>query len=170
MTRLKTVPPDGTLAAPPVAKTVSQAWPDADDEPPVVAWTAQQAQQWRHGKSALSVRRLFVWQAVAGMVVAVLAWLVTANSAAGWSAAYGALCVLLPAALFARGVLRPAPLGVAVMGFFVWEGVKLALTFAMLAAAPKLLVGLVWPALLVGLVVTMKTSWVALMCRPKSDI
>lgn len=107
---------------------------------------------------------------MAGSAVALLAWWITANPVAGWSAAYGALCVLLPAALFARGVLRPAPVGVAVMGFFVWEGVKLALTFAMLAAAPKLLAGLVWPALLVGLVVTMKTSWVALMCRPKSDI
>jgi ATP synthase protein I len=45
--------------------------------------------------------------------------------------------------------------------------VKIGLTLAMLVAAPKLVLGLSWPAMLVGLVVTMKVYWVALLVRPK---
>ena len=52
------------------------------------------------------------------------------------------------------------------VGFFGWEMVKIALTVAMLAAAPKLVSQLSWLALLVGMVVTMKTYWIALMVRP----
>jgi ATP synthase protein I len=40
--------------------------------------------------------------------------------------------------------------------------VKIALTVAMLFAAPRLVSMLSWPAMLVGLVVTMKMSWLAL--------
>jgi ATP synthase protein I len=50
--------------------------------------------------------------------------------------------------------------------FFVWELAKLVLTVAMLAAAPRLVKDLSWLALLVGMVVTMKTYWVALQVRP----
>jgi len=43
----------------------------------------------------------------------------------------------------------------------------MALTVAMLFAAPRLVVNLNWPAMLVGLVLTMKVYWVVLMLRPK---
>ena len=49
----------------------------------------------------------------------------------------------------------------------VWEMVKIALTVAMLVAAPRLVSGLIWPALLVGLVLTMKVYWLALAYSPK---
>ncbi|MDP3413499.1 MAG: ATP synthase subunit I, partial [Polaromonas sp.] len=68
-------------------------------------------------------------------------------------------------ALFARGLtgkvwsMNP---GTAVAGFFLWEMVKVALTLAMLFAAPRLVSMLSWPIMLVGLVVTMKVSWFAL--------
>jgi len=39
------------------------------------------------------------------------------------------------------------------------------LAVAMLAAAPRMMSDLSWPALLVGLVVTMKVYWVALGVR-----
>lgn len=55
----------------------------------------------------------------------------------------------------------------AAFGFFIWEMVKIVLTVAMLFAAPRLVVNLSWPALLVGLVLTMKVYWVALVLRPK---
>jgi ATP synthase protein I len=44
------------------------------------------------------------------------------------------------------------------------------LTFAMLAMASRLVAGLSWPALLVGLVLAMKVYWVALAFarRPKT--
>jgi ATP synthase protein I len=45
--------------------------------------------------------------------------------------------------------------------------VKIGLTLAMLFAAPRLVSELSWPAMLVGLVVTMKVYWVALLVRPK---
>lgn len=51
-------------------------------------------------------------------------------------------------------------------GLFGWELVKVAMTVAMLAAAPRLVPGLSWLALLAGMVVTMKTYWIALMVRP----
>ena len=78
--------------------------------------------------------------------------------------------VVLPAALFARGLTgRFASLNAAtaMFGFFLWEMVKLALTVAMLIAAPNLVVALSWPALLVGLVLTMKVYWVALLFAPR---
>lgn len=46
----------------------------------------------------------------------------------------------------------------------------MALTVAMLFAAPRLVEGLSWPALLVGLVLTMKMMWVAWVARPKRGI
>jgi len=47
-----------------------------------------------------------------------------------------------------------------------WELVKIVLTVAMLAAAPRLVPGLSWLALLAGMVITMKTYWIALLARP----
>ncbi|MBU3739762.1 MAG: ATP synthase subunit I, partial [Rhodoferax sp.] len=67
--------------------------------------------------------------------------------------------------LFSRVTLSSP--GAAVAGFFVWELVKIGATLGMLFAAPQLVPDLVWPALLVGLIVTMKVYWVALLVRPK---
>ena len=115
----------------------------------------------------MSVWRFVVVQAAVGVLVALVAWLVTGRAEVGWSAAYGALSVVLPAALFARAVVRKRPGGAAaaMVGIFGWELVKLVLCIAMLAAAPKLVPGLSWLALLAGLVVVMKTYWVALIVR-----
>lgn len=160
-----------SLNAEPLAGAARGGWDSV--EPELAPWTAGQVQQWRRGKQKLDVRRLFLWQLAFGVLTAVICGVLAGQSSA-WSAAYGAVCVLLPGALFARGVLRPAPVGVAVVNFFVWEAVKLALTLALLALAPKLITGLVWPALLAGLIVTMKASWLAMMLRPghnpKNDI
>ena len=115
------------------------------------------------------------WSVVAGQVgagclVTVVAWLLTDKPHIAWSVGYGALAVVLPAALFARGLLSRVALsspGAAVAGFFAWEMVKIGLTLAMLFSAPRLVSELSWPAMLVGLVVTMKVYWVALLVRPK---
>ena len=55
--------------------------------------------------------------------------------------------------------------GFCIGGFFVWELVKIALTVAMLMAAPKLILQLNWLALLAGFVVTMKVYWLAVWLR-----
>jgi ATP synthase protein I len=49
----------------------------------------------------------------------------------------------------------------------VWEMVKIALSIAMLVIAPRWVSDLSWPALLVGLVLTMKVYWIALAFAPK---
>jgi ATP synthase protein I len=138
---------------------------DADFKPV----TAAQAQELRERNPAVSPWRVIVGQVVVGAVAAVAGWLLTGRSAVGWSMAWGALAVVIPAAVFARGLtgrLSSLNPGTAMFGFFLWEMVKLVLTVAMLVAAPRLVVGLSWPAMLVGLVVTMKASWGAVMLAP----
>lgn len=110
-------------------------------------------------------------QAVVGAVAALVAWAITGRQNVGWSVAYGALAVVLPAAVFARGLtgrIASINAGTAAVGFLVWEMVKIALSLAMLAAAPRLVAALSWPALLVGLVLAMKVYWVALAFTPRS--
>ena len=132
--------------------------------------TAAQAQTWRQQTPMMSIWVIVWGQLAAGCLVAMAAWLVTGKLAMGWSAGYGAIAVVVPAALFARGVTgklaRTIP-GAAMAGFFVWELVKIAVTVAMLFAAPRLVPELNWLALLVGFVVTMKVVWIALMFRTK---
>lgn len=135
--------------------------------------SVQEAAHWRSRNPSTSVWRVIVWQAVVGTAVAVAAWIWTGSVPAGWSAAYGALAVVLPAAVFARGVFRrAADAGAAaakagMVRFFIWEIAKILLTVAMLVMAARVVVDLSWLALLAGMVVTMKTYWIALMLRPR---
>jgi len=127
--------------------------------------TAEQVAELRKRQPLLSVWRVVSAQVVLGLLVATLVWFVSGQKAVVYSAVYGALAVIVPAALFARGLTsRVASLnaGAAVLGFFLWEMVKIGLTVAMLFAAPRLVNDLSWPAMLAGLVVTMKVYWVAL--------
>jgi len=129
----------------------------------------KEAQALRESHPLVSPWRVVAWQALVGVLVALAAWGLTQKSAVGWSAGYGALAVVIPGALFARGLLRQrgaANAGSALAGFFVWEMVKVALTMAMLVAAPRLILQLNWLALLAGFVVTMKVYWVAIWLRP----
>lgn len=129
--------------------------------------TAQEAQEWRRRHPAPSVWRLVAAQALMGVVVALVAWGVSGERHVAWSAGYGALAVVLPAAVFARGMARQRrAAGAAMVGFIGWELVKIVLTIAMLAAAPLWVSQLSWLALVVGMLVTMKTYWVALLVRP----
>ena len=68
--------------------------------------TAQEAQEWRKRHPAVSVWRLVRMQTVAGVLVALVAWAISGEAPVAWSAGYGALVVVLPAALFARGMAR----------------------------------------------------------------
>ncbi len=136
-------------------------------EPDFKPLTAEQASQWREGNPSLSPWRIVGWQAVAGALAALLAWGLSGRSEVAWSTGYGALAVVIPAALLARGLSRQAGVaGAALAGFFVWELVKVVLTVAMLLAAPKLVPHLSWLALLAGFVVAMKVYWVAVWLHP----
>lgn len=147
-------------------------WTEAEDEDPDFnPLTAEEAQQWRQRNPPVSPWRIVGGQVLVGAVVALLAWLVSGEASVGWSAAYGALAVVLPAALFARGMARQqgaSQAGAAMLGLFGWELAKLLLCIAMLVMAPRWVAGLSWLALLAGMVVTMKTYWIALLLRRSS--
>jgi ATP synthase protein I len=152
-------------------KTIAPLPEVQDDEPPFKPLSAEQARELREQNPPVSPWWVIGGQVVTGLVVALAAWAVTGRHNAGWSAGYGALAVVLPAAIFARGLTgRFASLnaGTAAVGFMVWEMVKIALTVAMLVAAPRLVPELSWPALLVGLVLVLKVYWVALAYAPRA--
>jgi ATP synthase protein I len=152
---------------------MSRMVPDSEDrdaESEYKPLTADEARQLRQRNPSVSPWRVVVGQVVVGLVVALAAWGLTGRANAGWSAGYGALAVVIPAALFARGLTgRFASLnaGAALAGLMVWEMVKVALTVAMLAAAPRLVMDLSWPAMLIGLVLTMQAYWGALVLAPR---
>ncbi|MFO6421527.1 ATP synthase subunit I [Hylemonella sp. W303a] len=151
------------------------SWDDAE-EVESQSLSAEEARLWRQRHPVTSPWRIVAWQAVAGMLAAVLTgWI---GLVSGWidsggealsiagSVLYGAGAVVLPAALLARVMSRPVArhagaAGVSLLRFFVWELVKLALAVAMMAAAPWLVPGLSWLALVGGLVVAMKAHGVA---------
>ncbi len=148
-------------------------WSDdksVEDEPVFEPLTADQARRLREEHPPVSPWWVVAGQVVMGLVTAVAAWVFTGKPNVGWSAGYGALAVVIPAAIFARGLTgRFASLnaGTAAVGFMLWEMVKIALTVAMMMAAPGLVPGLSWPALLVGLVLALKVYWVALAFAPR---
>lgn len=145
---------------------------DADefDEPEFKRLSAEEAQVLRKLHPPVSPWRVVVLQVVVGVAVALAAWGFTGRSSAGWSAGYGALAVVIPAMLFARGLMSQFAsinAATAAFGFFVWEAIKIAVSVGMLFAAPQLIADLDWLAMLIGLMVTLKVYWVALLMRPK---
>ena len=145
--------------------------PDDDiQESPVQPLSADEARRVRELNPPVSPWWVVVGQAGVGVVAGLAAWLLTGKQNVGWSVAYGALAVLIPAAVFARGLtgkFASLNAGTAAVGFLLWEMVKIALTLALIALAPRLVAGLSWPALLIGLVLAMKVYWVALAFAPR---
>src|SRR6478736_2874179 len=143
---------------------------ETDELPPIQPLSAEQARRLREQNPPLNPWWVVAGQAGMGIVAALAAWLLTGSQSVGWSVAYGALCVVVPAAVFARGLTgRFASLnaGSAAVGFLLWEMVKIALSIAMMMAAARVVTELSWPALLVGLVLTMKVYWIALAFAPR---
>ena len=129
-----------------------------------------QAYSLREQEPSVSVWWVVLGQLVMGILAALAAWLVTGQGQMAWSVLYGALAVVIPGALFARGLtsqfssISPVTAG---FGFFVWEAVKIGVSVGMLAAAPSLVAGLDWLAMLIGLILAMKVYWLALLVRRK---
>jgi ATP synthase protein I len=145
--------------------------PDVDEEPPFKPLTADQARRLREVQPQVSPWSVVAGQMGVGLVTALAAWAFTGRQNVAWSAGYGAMAVVLPTAIFARGLggrsRAVSPTGV-VGRLFLWEMVKIALSVAMLAMAPRLVEALSWPALLVGLVLAMKVYWVALFLATRN--
>lgn len=151
-------------------------WADPDDEnakSPVRALTREEARALVAKNPSISPWRVIAVQAAVGLVMAVLAWLVTGKQGLLWSVLYGAATVVVPGALMARGMtsrLTSMAPGVSAVSFMLWEFGKIGVSVAMLALAPKLVPGLSWPALLVALIVCIKVYWVALSWRGRKKI
>ena len=129
-------------------------------------WSREEARAWAIDNPPLSPWRVVGTQALVGLLCAGMVWAVTQRSGAVGSALYGALTVVLPGALLARGMSRetrsPAA---AAANFMFWELMKITSAVAMLAAVAMWAPGLSWPSLLVTMVVCMKLGWLALLRR-----
>lgn len=140
-----------------------------EPEPPVRAWSRAEAADLRRRKPSLSPWRVVGWQVAVAVVGAASGLLATGDVAVAASAFYGGLVVALPGALMARATTRdvtgvnPAVGAVSLVAF---QSLKLFATLFLLAAAPRLIGPLHWPALLATLAVALSTYWLALAVRP----
>jgi ATP synthase protein I len=77
---------------------------DRDEDAPFEPLTADQARRLREQNPPVSPWWVIAGQGVVGLVTALAAWGLTGRQNVGWSAAYGAMAVVIPAAIFARGL------------------------------------------------------------------
>lgn len=141
---------------------------DEAQEPPFKTLSREEAQALKAQLPQVSPWRVVAAQAVAGLLCVAITWLLTQRSGAVWSSLYGALAVVLPGALLARGMTRGTGSPVAAAaGFLFWEMLKIGVAIAMLVIAARVVPGLSWPVLLLTMVVCMKVNWVALLWRAR---
>ena len=132
-------------------------------------WSHEDAAQLRKAQPAISPWRVVRWMLIVAVVLGLLAF-AAFDAATALSTAYGSLCVAIPAAVLARGMtsqLSRMNAAAGALAFMVWEMVKIGLSIGMLMLAPSLIADLSWPALLVGLILTMKVYFVAAIVKPK---
>jgi ATP synthase protein I len=143
---------------------------DCAEEEDIVPLTAQEAQSLREKNPSYSPWWVVGWQVLVGLCASAIALVLTGKTIFAVSTACGALAVIIPAALFARGLtsrFSSVSAANAVLSFFVWELVKIGVTVGVLLMSHRWVEGLSWPAMLVGMVVTMKVYWVALGIKRK---
>jgi ATP synthase protein I len=144
-------------------------WPDSDNDVPLEKLTRDEAQALRERHPPLSPWRVVAAQAAAGVLCAALAGALSGSGGVAGSALWGALATVIPQALMARGMTkRRSSAADAAAGFMWWEMVKIFVALAMLAAAPKLVPNLNWPALLLTMFVGMLVNWFALRFQGKA--
>ncbi len=147
-------------------------WEDGDKDPDFKPLSREEAARWRSAQPRYSPWSVLRWQAVLAVLAGAVAWGIDGRASVVVSVLYGAAAVVLPTAVMAWGVTSSALsrwfAGVAqasLAGFFLWEGVKLLLSLAMLWSAPRIVAELNWLALLAGLVVVLKAHWLELGLR-----
>jgi ATP synthase protein I len=166
------------LSSKPTEPRQPNDWQDEAEQDEIKPLTRQEAQQWRQRQPAQSPWRVVVWQLGLLVVVALLAAVLSGERHVVLSAVYGGMCILLPTALMAYGLTAsalsrwvsrvfPGAAGVSLAGLFFWEGVKILLAIALMAAAPSVVPNLSWLALVAGLVVVLKAYWFAFWCSRK---
>ena len=158
-------PGPGPVAAPRALNAAN--WDDEDPLPRQLS--AQEAVAFRDQRIAPSPWRVVLVQVEVGAVIALLLGIAFGWPALG-SALYGAVTVVIPGALMARGATRMAdsrsPMATAA-NLLGWTSAKMVCTVAMLAAAGRIVHPIVWPALLVTLAGCLTVYWVALARRSR---
>ena len=152
------------------ASTGRHGFDDEADELPFRKLTSAEAAELQRRLPALSPWKVVAAQMALGALVAAAAWAV-ADAGVALSALYGALVVVLPAALMARGTTSPLSrltVATSVVSVMFWAGVKMGASVLMLVLAPRIVQPLSWPALLVALVLCMQVYWFALLWRGRS--
>jgi ATP synthase protein I len=143
-------------------------WRDGWRDDPVRPLSREEARALMAREPSISPWVVVAAQFVVGIVVGLVVWGATGRVQGWWSALYGAAVVVVPGALMARGMtsrLSSMSPVVSAVSLMLWEMVKIAVSVAMLALAPKLVRPLDWPALLVALAVCMSVYWFALLWR-----
>jgi len=133
--------------------------------------TAQEAAELAAREPSLSPWKVIAAQAGVGALIGLFALAVSGSKAVGISAFYGALVVIVPGLLMARGTTSPlgrlSPV-ISAVSVMVWAGVKMVASVLMLVLATRLVQPLSWPALLIGLVACLQVYWFALLWRGRS--
>jgi ATP synthase protein I len=157
---VKTLPPPAT----------DEDFQEEGKEPVYRRWSREDVAELHKTQPVTSPWRVVLWMLLATAAIGVIG-LIASDARTAMSAAYGSLAVAIPAAVLARGMTSPLSSLSATSGamaFMVWEMVKIGLSIGMLVLAPSLVADLSWPALLAGLIVTMKVYFVAAIVKPKA--
>lgn len=132
--------------------------------------TREEAAAWRARNPMVSPWRVVAVQGAVGLVVAMLAWLLTRRLDVLGSALYGVATAVIPGALMARGMTSPlsamSPL-VSTVSVVGWGSMKLMASVALLGLAPKVVQPLSWPALLAALSACLMVYGFALRWRAR---
>jgi ATP synthase protein I len=150
---------------------------DGAQEPEFKPLTRDEARQWRASQPVLSPWRLVGVQWLVGLLAALVAGLLWQSASLAASVLYGAAAVALPSALMAYGLTSSALARLlsgfaqaAFAGFLFWEGVKVLLSVALLAAAVWILPDLNWMGLLIGLVLVLKVFWFGFFFQTRRQV
>lgn len=153
-----------------IVRTLPPSLPEEESQETVFRrWSHVDATELRKTQPAISPWRIVLWMLMATAVIGLIG-MVAFDVRTALSAAYGSLAVALPASVLARGMtsqLSRMNATAGVLAFMLWEMVKIGLSIGMLILAPSLIADLSWPALLVGLILTMKVYFVAAIVKPK---
>jgi ATP synthase protein I len=134
----------------------------ADGAQEFKVWSAGDVRALLAAQETVSMWRVLAVQALVGVLLVLLAAL--KDEVWAQSVAAGVLPVWLSALVSVRmwSGRRRAGAGGALLGLVAWELVKMVMTVACLLAAVKVVSGLHWPAVLLGLIVSMKAGWLYL--------
>lgn len=133
-----------------------------EEEPAGKVLSAEEVRALVAAQSPVSMWRVLAVQALVGLMLVLLAAL--KNEIWAKSVAAGVLPVLLSALLGVRmwSGRAKASIGGALLGLVAWELAKIVIMVATLVAAVKVVPGLNWLAVLLGLIVSMKAGWLYL--------